>query len=144
MDQLLRAMAREEGYAKALEYHDKVNPKASMGSKTLLNLERYFRRKAELERGSTFSIRQSLCTPYKETDFKEIDTIEQWKDNGYQPPLILVGPPGCGKTQFVKALASAQGWYMHIVNHRKSVKYLTNQQDSIFFDDMFLKKLDGS
>ena len=142
MEQLLRTIAREEGYIKALEYHDKINPKASMGSKSFLNLERYFRRKAELERASTFSIRQSMSTPFKITDFKEIKGIERWIQNGYQPPLILVGPPGSGKTQFVKALASLAGWYMHIVNHRESIKYLTDQHDSIFFDDMSLESLD--
>ena len=42
----------------------------------------------------------------------------------------------------MKALASLAGWYTDIVNHRESIKYLTDHHDSIFFDDMSLENLD--
>lgn len=41
--------------------------------------------------------------------------------------------PGCGKNQYVKALPLAYGWNMLIVNHRESLKGLSDQHTAVFF-----------
>ena len=62
--------------------------------------------------------------------------IEQWIEDDFQPTLIMVGPPGSGKTQFVKALAWEHGWNLFMVNHKKGIKDLNEDHTGVFFDDV--------
>lgn len=51
-EQLLWTMARDEGYIKALDYYDKRNLESLIRSRSLVNLERSFRRQAEREKAN--------------------------------------------------------------------------------------------
>lgn len=140
--QLLRDMSDKEGVEETLRYYDQNHPQLAMGGKSLLQVERTLKRRAELERSSLAVTKAALSTPYKVEDFKEIPKLEKWKKNGFQPTLILVGPAGCGKTQFVKALASENGWHMLLVNHKEALKNLSEAHDALFLDDISLDSID--
>ena len=99
-------------------------------------MEKYLRRVEELSRGDIFALKTALDTPFRVEDFQPLKMIEKWRENGFRPTLVLVGPGGCGKTQFVKALAKENGWKMLIVNHKEGLKDLTVKHDAVFFDDL--------
>ena len=140
-DIILR-MAQKVGVSKAMAYYIENYPKEAFKSRSLLPFERSLTRAAELKRGDLTSTRDALSTPFSVKDFDLPEKLQRWIDSGYQPTLILVGPPGCGKTQFVKALASLMGWNMLILNHKESLKKLSGEHDGIFYDDMSFKDVD--
>ena len=103
---LLRKISDTEGVDAALDFYEKNYPKEAMGRLSLLNVERFLRRRVELRRRSVWSTTESMSTTFKVEDFKELAKIKKWVDSDYRRTLILVGPAGCEKTQFVKALSS--------------------------------------
>ena len=144
VEEVLQKMSDEIGDDDALKFLDENYPKLSMGSKSLVSAERYLRCRQRLKRRTTASIRAALSTPFKVSDFQSLKKLDYWRLHGFQPPLIIVGKPGCGKTQYVKALATENGWKIHIVNHRESLKALTDSHDAIFFDDMSFEDVDAA
>lgn len=141
--QLLIEMSNREGIHKTLQFYGENYPKEAIGSKNLLSVERTLKRMRDLSRTTLLEKQKALETPFQLEDFKVLPKIKQWIDNEFQPSLILVGPPGCGKTQFVKALAKKYKWNILFINHREGFKHLTPEHDAVALDDTSLENLDA-
>lgn len=138
MEELVQKMSDDA----AFEYLDENYPKFSMASKSLVGAEKYLRCRQRLKRRTLASIKEASSTPFKLSDFLDLEKLRYWRSMGGGPALILVGKAGCGKTQYAKALAEAEGWNLHIVNSRESLKRLTD--DAIFFCDMSFEDVDAA
>lgn len=125
-----------EGVTRTLQFIVDNFPQKVIGANGILQVERALKRIDKLKKQHVLEEEKKKMTPFKVKDFNLIPVIEQWIEDGFQPILIMVSPPGSGKTQFVKALAWEHGWNLFMVNHKEGIKDLNEEDTGIFFDDV--------
>ena len=135
-------MSDEAGVSKAMLHYMTRYPDRAFSGRSAITLERSLKRREELKRADLTSTKNALSTPFSLKDFDLPPRLLKWIEKGCQPTLMLVGPAGCGKTQFVKALASEMDWNMLMVSHKEALKLLTDDHTAIFYDDMSFKDID--
>ena len=73
--------------------------------------------------------------PFTRDIFNSPPELDEWVADGCRPTLILVGPPGVGKTVWIKILKEEKSWKMLKINHMEGFKDLTDQHTAIVLDD---------
>lgn len=131
-------MYHEVGPDQGIKNHFKDHPKHAFGSKGGLNVKRIYALFKSLEEAETIPEKAPLSL----SDFKKIEKIETWLANECQPTGLLVGPAGCSKSLFGKAITEHNRLKMLSVQHPDSLKRLKKDNNMIFYDDVNFEKID--
>ena len=142
IEQLIRRMMKREGPQRTLEYYAEHYPKEALGGKSLARVRMHLKELEDLKRGNILVREKAIAMPFKTSDFNLTSVIKKWIESDHQPTLFLVGPAGCGKTQFIKAMASEKGWNVLRISHKEGLKYLTSEHDALICEELSLQDLD--
>ena len=141
LEKLLSRMAEREGKNKTLQYYAENFPSQALGSKSLANIEKFLTLLSEVKRKNEMAMERKMYSPFTLENFNLPPVIIQWLKDGLEPPLIIIGPPGCGKTQFIKALITELGLNAHTT---EGIKFLSPEHEILVLDDCSLQDLNDS
>lgn len=80
---------------------------------------------------------------YRLKDFtipKKLEILfNKWKENNFEKTILLIGKPGCGKTEYVKTWMNDSGYKPLIVTNKDGLRYLSDSDKkytAIIYDDV--------
>jgi len=125
------------GVNPALREYFQENLKNAFGTKGIVQVKQMLKLVDELQQSKAI-VPNAV---FKVEDFKLPRGLQDWIDSEQKPTLMIVGPSGAGKTQFVFALAAKYGWTLLHVNHIECLHALAPEFNAIFFDDFTFSKM---
>lgn len=135
---LLAEKFSKQGRYSTLQEYFSDKTKQAFGKTDLVSVDKLFNLLQQIESNKLKPIKSN----YKIEDFKVNDRLATWIKSKEKPTLLLVGPSGAGKTQFILSLAEKLNWQMLVINHLEGLKQLASEHDAIFFDDFTFSKIE--
>lgn len=134
LKQTIMRLADAEGISQTLLNLCQDHTDKAFNSLGLINAEKFLEKKSLLQEELNV---ENVVTPFKWNDFMLPEKLKAWVDNPVKT-LVLTGPSGVGKTQFVFALCKDKGLRPLFVNHKQGLARLKPHHDTIVFDDFDL------
>jgi hypothetical protein len=134
LKQAIMRLADAEGISQTLLNLCNDHTDKAFNSLGLINAQKFLEKKSLLEEELKAD---KTVTPFECNDFILPHKLKTWVDNPVKT-LVLTGPSGIGKTQFVFALCKQKSLKPLFVNHKQGLARLKPRHDTIVFDDFDL------
>ncbi len=134
LKQTIMRLADAEGIGQTLLNLCQDHTDKAFNSLGLINAEKFLEKKSLLQDELDA---ENVVTPFQCHDFMLPQKLQAWVDNPVKT-LVLTGPSGIGKTQFVFALCKDKGLRPLFVNHKQGLSRLKSHHGAIVFDDFDL------
>lgn len=131
LKQTLMRSADAEGISKTLLDFCSSHTDKAFNSLGLINAQKFLEKKSFLEQEMQD---EKVETPFRTTDFIMPPKLQDWVDNPVKT-LVLTGPSGVGKTQFVLAFCKDKGLKPLFANNKQGLTRLKPQHNAIVLDD---------
>jgi len=129
-----------KGVDKALLDYSQTHKEKALAGLSVSALKKHFNDIKKIELASKID---NIQTPFTLDDFIIHPRLRDWIQDPTKT-LIVIGPSGIGKTQFLKAIAKEKFYKTLIVGHKEDLRRLDDTYDSILIDDADIDQFDDT